>query len=575
MADQNIQIGITTTADTTGAKDTQAAIHAMDAEVARSANTIEQAAEGPLTEHAKRTKEAHVQTKNWGMATNALSYQFQDFSVQVGSGTSAVTAFAQQAPQLIDGLRMAGVLTGGMGMAMMGVSAAIPLLAFGGKALFEWLGKSEEKLNTSSKALDRYKDAVKVFKELEEAGSRDREEKSRIESDALRKQLNTIDLKYKIEGDANALAYSRQNFETQIAISHERLELARTEAALTTATGTEVLRLTKEREASIQRIYDNELKLSDIAREAAISAARTAIAKASDSQAAAKDANYSLAGRTATTSKEVEALQAQYDQMMRERQDHVEMLKSDLEAKKAQLAELQKNPSMSPEVAAANRADMQALQREIANLPKRIQDAETENAKNIADAIAARDAKQGTLDAMTKELQASNRALEAASKAMTDATLALTALKGTQAAQKAGEGELKADAAKGTAEKEIRDTGAKVTDSAKKAIDILTQQAKARGVSAEPGAFPGNSPSPEAEAIGRIKGIITDNKPDADQGNEIVAIVKQFVNASNLKDNQYLTGLNSLLAMVSGQVDQIVALKERIADLESKATQGR
>jgi len=159
-ADNNISINISTTADTSGAEKAVAALkkvssvediqnqtdkvkinqwahYDLDAQLAKTGTTSEEVARGPLTHLSEGHEKATKGAKNMGMAATALSYQMQDFTVQVGAGQSAVTAFAQQAPQLIDGLKMANVLSGTLGMAMMGVAAVIPIVAFGGKALFE------------------------------------------------------------------------------------------------------------------------------------------------------------------------------------------------------------------------------------------------------------------------------------------------------------------------------------------------------------------------------------------------------------------------------------------------------
>lgn len=75
----------------------------------------------PLRAAVAETKTA---AGGFGRAFQQSGYQIQDFAVQVAGGTSALTAFAQQAPQLLGGLGVAG----GVGIA---VSALATLIAIG------------------------------------------------------------------------------------------------------------------------------------------------------------------------------------------------------------------------------------------------------------------------------------------------------------------------------------------------------------------------------------------------------------------------------------------------------------
>jgi hypothetical protein len=86
MANRKVTITIDTKANTSGA--TQAAT-AMD-RLATSSN----AATTATTNVAKGASKA-------SQLVGQAGYQVQDFAVQVGGGTSALTAFSQQAPQLL------------------------------------------------------------------------------------------------------------------------------------------------------------------------------------------------------------------------------------------------------------------------------------------------------------------------------------------------------------------------------------------------------------------------------------------------------------------------------------------
>lgn len=63
--------------------------------------------------------------KNFGNVTTQLGYQVNDFAVQVQGGTSALTAFAQQAPQALGAMQ--GIGAGAGGMAALFASAVNPI----------------------------------------------------------------------------------------------------------------------------------------------------------------------------------------------------------------------------------------------------------------------------------------------------------------------------------------------------------------------------------------------------------------------------------------------------------------
>jgi hypothetical protein len=97
MAAKKVDINIKTTADTTGVKQTTAAVDGLT--TATKANST-----------AINTTTAN--TGRMGQVAQGAGYQIQDFAVQVGGGTSALVAFSQQAPQLLGVFGPAGAIAG-------------------------------------------------------------------------------------------------------------------------------------------------------------------------------------------------------------------------------------------------------------------------------------------------------------------------------------------------------------------------------------------------------------------------------------------------------------------------------
>ena len=163
MADNNIDIAIKTTGDTAGADKVDASIkkingtvsvstmddfltrtaskakvaefafYDLDAEVTRTGNSGEKL--DPLITKINRIppaiKPAADGMKNFGGFVNQAGFQVTDFAVQVQGGTSAITAFSQQFPQLIGSVQQSGLelgkIEGGLAALPIGIGTAISI----------------------------------------------------------------------------------------------------------------------------------------------------------------------------------------------------------------------------------------------------------------------------------------------------------------------------------------------------------------------------------------------------------------------------------------------------------------
>jgi len=99
MAAKNVDIKINTTASGTGAKQTATD---MDKLAASS------------TKAAAATNAASASTSKIGSLAGQAGFQIQDFAIQVSGGTSALTAFSQQAPQLLGTFGPTGAIAGAL-----------------------------------------------------------------------------------------------------------------------------------------------------------------------------------------------------------------------------------------------------------------------------------------------------------------------------------------------------------------------------------------------------------------------------------------------------------------------------
>ena len=68
--------------------------------------------EGQVKKTQEAFNSAGKNSKRFSSGLQNAGYQIQDFAVQVGSGTDAVRAFSQQAPQLLSAFGLLGVAAG-------------------------------------------------------------------------------------------------------------------------------------------------------------------------------------------------------------------------------------------------------------------------------------------------------------------------------------------------------------------------------------------------------------------------------------------------------------------------------
>lgn len=100
-------------------------------------------AEAATDKMTPAVKEATATTPKFGSAVTNVSYQLQDFIVQVSSGQSALLAFSQQAPQLLSGFGALG--------AVLGIAAATTSVLYNA---FGSTNEATKNLESSTKALN-------------------------------------------------------------------------------------------------------------------------------------------------------------------------------------------------------------------------------------------------------------------------------------------------------------------------------------------------------------------------------------------------------------------------------------
>jgi hypothetical protein len=201
MAAKNVDIRINTTADTQGAKQATTAMQGLNTATKQVNQTV-------------NTTTAN--TGRMGQIAGAAGYQIQDFAVQVGSGTSALVAFSQQAPQFLGMFGPQGAIAGAL--IAVGAIAAKVFMQMGDDAqsgaekadlmakAIEKIGENAGKIKSEEIDLGRtaIDEAIKLTAQLAEGFQKASEQERQFSQQAVeginRLRLAEIELR-KIKGE--------------------------------------------------------------------------------------------------------------------------------------------------------------------------------------------------------------------------------------------------------------------------------------------------------------------------------------------------------------------------------------
>jgi hypothetical protein len=208
---------------------TEIAYYDLNAEIARTGNTIESVAAGPITTAGKKLQAAAPPLKNLGGVFTNVGYQVTDFTTQVSMGTSAFTAFAQQAPQAIGaiqamggaGVKLSEALSTSVG-AMLPLSLIVTELAIGiPMAVRAW----ESMTAAQKKLADSSKNAAEqlAFQRSQQQLLTEQEARGFVagyyaeQAEELERQVRAIERINQLRGELNNIEQQRANQEITIA----------------------------------------------------------------------------------------------------------------------------------------------------------------------------------------------------------------------------------------------------------------------------------------------------------------------------------------------------------------------
>jgi len=446
MADKEVKIRFDTSADVKGAKQAEEAIDrvedaARDAATAigdvnqsRSINAIEKELAdltrqlravsvgskefselgGRIREVERELEDAHQAASSFTRRINDAGTASNKLGKAAGKNGGAGMAVLELSRALEDsqyGIR--GVLNNIPGLITMlgggaGLAGVISILAVAGVQLWE---KMQEGPKKAKKEAEDYVQLVEDLAEVFEKFSKERREATERGTQNDAKRLS--DLQKELQDQQSILAIESERAKRQIAadgnlaIAQERLSLAQTERSLVTATGTEALRLAREREETIKRIAAKEAEIREGQRNQDLRVAAEKVADAGKvldtakgdkqyTERAERDAAIAMEQNTAALIKERE-----------KREEAVRAIEDQIKAIRAEI--IKADQEQTPGFARDNATRLGQIE----DLEKQLGDA---NKKSQVEADL-----EAKKDSLTKEFNAATEARIAASNAAAEA----------------------------------------------------------------------------------------------------------------------------------------------------------
>lgn len=533
MADKKIRIGIETTANIRGAKSTTDALRETAA-AATQLDGVSSALNDKLTTTGNTAEGVGFKLSGKLQGKfQQVGYQVQDFATQVAMGTSAVTAFGQQAPQLLGAFGPAGAVAGAF--------ISLGALAYG---VFSKMGGN---VQSATEKLEAMKGAIDEIAKNKSLGLQDEfADSARAIDDAV----------------SSAAALKQEFIETKKAVN--ALVLAQLELSGEKGKAARVDQQIKGRPANVKQAEwaDATSPLRAIGEDAS-----GAVAKQREVARQALGTDQDRL-KTATDTRDVAA------ETLAAREKDKNKAKELLEVERETLATLRLQKEAKEKVV-KGKFDAPTTE-EGKSFPARVK-----QAKIVADAekdlsggsqltgqLKIAEGRIAVLETsltdkgskLNTDITGAKTALDAANTKLTDTTAAVTV--GAKAIQTDLEAKTTTEI---TALKQAGlDTGKTVTDAAKLAIQAVENEAAKQGRDMNP---------LEQDAVDRIKQLIADTVPDSAQGGQLQGLLQGLANNLTAKDAALAGGVERLIGLVGGQFRAYKGLNDRIADLEAKAKQ--
>lgn len=538
MAQEDVNIRIKTTADTSGAKAATRSLADMERELQDVKKAFSSAAAGSKEFTSARDKisllsreiqQVAKSTQGLGRGSNAGGAVLE-FSRAFEDAQYGIRGVLNNIPTLV------AMLGGGAGLA-----GVISIAAVAGTQLWEMMSSGAK--NSKNPLLDynnSFKDLVDHFSSIETSARNIRDAAIVKEEDTGAEGLKDNNDSARRSNAANALSSLKERGQISIDMANERVRLAGIEKQLATETGEEALRLTKLREQSIVRIVGYEQGMKNAKDAEALKAADVKIDKASGDLVEKTNIAESKKGESEKLINRKSLLDQKSKELLASRLAEREAEKSKIDQRNASISAVAVDPSYSGLRGAVRSKNEQSKEKiEKLGLPGEQEKASTAEAMMLSKELAS----------LAPDLKSAVEDQADAARLLLQATEEKAGLQETQAAEGINEAGM-----------DMVGIGETIKSAMLQAIQLLRTT-------------PGEgNPLVKEEAAGRIQGLVNDQVPDQEQGPQMAGILQDLSNGLSQKDTALVGGITSIIGMLKTQDGIIKKLIGEIDGLKSQMT---
>ena len=461
------------------------------------------------------TDAAAKSTGNLGMGALAAAQAFED--MQYG-----IRGVLNNIPQMV-------LMFGGPA----GLAAAISVAAVAGTILFEKFASGTEKAKKETEDwVETLGKARKAFEDMEVSALERQAQRMAERARQYAAEIASIDFENRRGSGQEGIEARRIEGERLVALANNRLEIARVETALVSASGAEATRLAERRKKLAEETAQIELAALERRRELEEQKARRELGASERRDEAAKGGEARALQEYNQVASEQEGLFKLAHEAAQARFLAIAELRDEIATMTAEIQAIEAQPFVSASIAAKRASQVQDLKRQIEARDLAIQG-------NVAPGDAERNARAAG-EAMTPRLNAAAEALKSASEeqrktsaAVADAMLALKDLRDSQAVDRSSEQQVR------DAERQIEIVRGPDQSAAVNSLGNLTDQLEG---------------SPElAGVMAQIKSFVSDKTLTADELAKTQVLLGQyFARIANIGATQ-----NSAIREAMAKVDDL------------------
>jgi Sec-independent protein translocase protein TatA len=459
-----------------------------------------------------------------------------------------VRILSQQLPQLLGSFGAVGAVAG------VGIGVALPVLA----AVFKGTKKAEE---ATRDLMEVYKELKDAYTEINQQQLADQRKMMEDEEALLKNRLSAADREASIRNGNSGLDLARERAGIELEALQQRIQLGAVERILANATGSDAVRLAKERLDIIEKIRMAEEAITENGRKQQLATAQSNLTKAETKLQASKDSEGGSVKEAGRLRGEIAKLEEESEKVKRGRLATIEYLterlkelekKTDETLKKSATQLALGNPVEAARLAAT--AGAQKLGQ--GGIKKDIEEAKFISREEV-DLTAQRDVLQRQLDILNESLKESANAQKEAAAALTAALDQLSLTKQNQNIERNS-------VTVSNQTKQAGDISTDVTATVGGELNRIKQTAEESGQPLSPII---------QENIGQAEKLLNDSVPDGQQAAQLASLLQQIANNLTANNKNLEGGLNDVIKIIKDLAGKYTKISGEITTLKGQINQ--